>query len=260
MLLALFFALSSFAASPFEDAIYNGRPVAADGTSWKSTVGLSFTGTDGQGYACTGSFIAADTILTAAHCRIKNGASVSIALYKENSTEATYLFADGADYRYVAHPRYRKSSAYDPGSDDVAVLVLKSATLPEDFDTVSIQTSGQARASDPGHQATVVGTGLTEKGEMADHLYFAQGVIANYLAGGVVQINFGGRVGVCGGDSGGPVFVSSGGQLYLSAITTATPTNLGKHCGNVLYANYIDAARYQWINSTAAKIRDSFIN
>jgi hypothetical protein len=136
---SLFFALALLTATPalasdarvFE-TIYRGKAVDRAGLSWKSTVSLNFDSPDGKWYACSGVFIAQDVILTAAHCRIKDEGTVQIKLFKENSPSATIIYAEGKEFQYRAHPRYRKG-AYDAGTDDIGVLVLKNARLPEDF-------------------------------------------------------------------------------------------------------------------------------
>ncbi|MGZ3650998.1 MAG: trypsin-like serine protease, partial [Bdellovibrionota bacterium] len=214
----------------------------------------------GRSYACTGVFVETDLILTAAHCRIKNGGRVDITLYKNNDPGAAQVIeVTGADFQYAANPRYRKASAYDPGSDDIGLLVLKSQSLPDGFEVAPLQTSAIVSASDPGRPVFVAGTGVTHTGAFADRILFAQGTITTYLDGSVLQINFPYGVGVCGGDSGGPVFVRSNGHLYLSALVTSTPTDLGSECGNSLYANGITADRYNWVQKTADRIRSSFL-
>jgi hypothetical protein len=255
LLTLLLAALPARALDLTQDAIYNGRAVAADGQTWKSTVGLSFRATDGGYYACSGVLLETDVILTAAHCGIQNGSELTVTLFRENSPDGIVLYLGAGDYEFAAHPSYRETTGYEPATDDLAVVVIRNHALPEGFEPAPVQTEAQASASDYGHPAYVVGTGLTEKGTMSDRLYFAQGTFAGYQYGGVLTVSFPGRSGVCGGDSGGPVFVKSGGVLYLSAITNATPTDLSAHCGSLLYATSIDAGRYRWIQGTAARLR-----
>jgi len=257
----LLLSLSAHASQPSlnEDAIYHGKAAAADGQTWKSTVALNFDSPDGKSYACTGVFIEDDLILTAAHCRIKNGGRVDITFYKNNDpANSQVIEVTGDEFKYAPNPRYRKSSAYDPGTDDVAVLVLKDQRLPDGFEAASIQTASIVSASDPGRSVYVAGTGLTHTGAFADRILFAQGTIFTYLDGSVMQVSFPAGVGVCGGDSGGPVFVRSNGKLFLSALTTSTPDDLAAECGNTLYANGITADRFTWIESAASHLRASF--
>jgi hypothetical protein len=71
----------------------------------------------------------------------------------------------------------------------------------------------------------------------------------------VAVIDFAVDSGICGGDSGGPVFVSQDGQLYLSALNSAVDNNLGGTCGNRRYANAITGDRYDWAEVAAARLR-----
>lgn len=260
-LLALSFLLTVTASA--EEArvwqtIYRGKAVEAGGQSWKSTVGLHFIAEDGRLYACSGVFIEDDVLLTAAHCRIKNKGSVEITFYRENSTDSETFYADGDDYFFRAHPRYRKAR-YDAGTDDLAVLVLKNLRQPEGFSPSPVLHSGLNSAILPGRQISVVGAGRTERGNSSDRLYFAQGKIASYEPGDVMRVTFPSGVGVCGGDSGGPVFVKDNyGTLHLAALTTAVEVNLRNTCGTVLYANFISDTRYDWILDQVATIRAKF--
>lgn len=309
LMLALL-STSALADGLKHQVIYNGSPVAAGGQSWRSTVGLSYDTADGRGGGCTGVFITRDVVLTAAHCKIKNKGNVTISLYKGNSTTPTYIFLGEDDYTYSSHPRYRETGSYGYATDDVAVLVLKTARLPDEFEPAELQTSAYANASDIGQPALIVGTGMRENGRMSDRLYFAQGTIGQYINGGVMVVDFTGpsffnfgstgvpdswrsgspapsdffqfngaaprrpgnffsqaparparpprTQGVCGGDSGGPVFVKAGNRLLLSALTTSTAMNLSQYCGSSANTNEINADRYRWIDAESNRIREAF--
>jgi hypothetical protein len=240
------------------ETIYRGKAVDRAGQSWKSTVGLNFESEKGGWFACSGVFIAEDLILTAAHCQIKNGGLVQISLYKENSPDPTVFYVDGKDFLFRAHPRYRKGT-YDAGTDDVAVLVLKDLRLPADFAPSPVIHSGLNSTLNVGNAISVVGAGRTEKNLMSDCIYFAQGLIESYEPGDVMRVNVNAGQGVCGGDSGGPVFVRGrDGTLFLAALTTAVETNLRNTCGNVLYANFLSDGRYRWVEATAGAARRGF--
>lgn len=244
-----------------EDTVYRGKAVAADGHAWRSTVNLAYeaAGAGGNWGGCTGVWIDEDTILTAAHCRVRNGGTLVIKGYKQNDKDqAEQLWLEGGDFEFAAHPRYVKSSAYDPGSDDVAVILLKRERLPEGFSVAAFHTASIRSAADPGRTAFAVGTGRNERGTQTDRIYFAQGMISNYEQGGVMVVSFQNGQGICGGDSGGPVFVQHGRALYLSAVNTAVAANLGHGCGDRLYTNVITAERYNWIQAKSRNIRARF--
>jgi secreted trypsin-like serine protease len=250
-------AAQALAAAPIaQDAIYRGHPVGAGGTSWRSTVGLNLEASNGQWFACTGVFLETDVILTAAHCAegITNASNIYVNLYKENSTAVTTLYPDpGTEVRILAHPGYAKYTT--PSADDLAVIVLRNQTLPDGFRPALVQGKEQADASNNGETATVVGTGRNEKNAMSDRVYYAQGTFSSYQTGDIAVIDFTSDQGICGGDSGGPIFVSQGGQLYLSALNTAVDNNLGNSCGNRMYANAITSERYDWAEAAAVRMR-----
>ncbi len=237
-----------------EQVIYHGFQISPLSSAWKSSVNLRF-----DGFLCTGVFIESDVILTAAHCDIKNNAFLNIQLYKEDNPEkSTTLRLTGDEYYFRANPHYVKSRDSDPGTDDIAIVVLRNKRIPEGFAPANFQTSDISAASDPGQTVSVVGTGMTDKKKIAARLLGAQGHIDSYLNGEVMKVTMDGTQGVCGGDSGGPVFVEDEGKLFLSSITIAQSGKLSDACGNTLYATVITAKRYNWIMRNARPIRAAF--
>ena len=260
LLLSLLFT-STALAELSEDAVYRGKAVAADGQAWRSTVNLAYESAGGNWGGCSGTWIDDDVILTAAHCRVKNGGQLVVKMYKQNDKEqAEQIWLEGGDFHFTAHPRYVKSSSYDPGSDDIGVIVLKRERLPDGFSVAQFHTAGIRNAADPGRTAFAVGTGRNERGAQTDRILFAQGTISNYETGGVMVVSFQNGQGICGGDSGGPLFVQHGRELYLSAVITAVAANLGHGCGDRLYTNVITAERYNWIQARVRNVRGRFQN
>lgn len=258
LLLSLLFT-SPALAELAEDAVYRGKAVAADGQAWRSTVNLAYETAGGSWGGCTGTFIDDDVILTAAHCRVKNGGQLVVRMYRQNDKEQPeQMWLEGGDFHFTAHPRYVKSSSYDPGSDDIGVIVLKRERLPDGFSVAQFHTAGIRNAADPGRTAFAVGTGRNERGAQTDRILFAQGTISNYETGGVMVVSFQNGQGICGGDSGGPLFVQHGRELYLSAVITAVAANLGQGCGDRLYTNVITAERYNWIQARVRNVRGRF--
>ncbi len=259
--LLLLLLASPAQAQVAQDAIYMGKPTASDGSTWKSTVGLNFTTNSGGGAFCSGVFISDDLIVTAAHCQIKSGGTLAIMLYPKNGSEAKTIWLEGRDFVAHNHPNYRESSSTN--EDDVAFVILRSERLPyeEGFEPANIFHSGVKSAADAGRTATVVGLGRNHRGELGSRVTFAQGQIMGYgSTGSVMEINFTNGQGACGGDSGGPVFVQSGKELYLAALSTATYANLpgSSKCGTTLFANVLTAARYNWIMNKSEVVRTKF--
>jgi V8-like Glu-specific endopeptidase len=240
LLLSLLALTPAHANELAEDAIYNGHAVAADGQTWKSTVGLSYS-TGG----CSGVFIEENVILTAAHCAIKADSELTLTMYKENDPEKVeYIYLAKEDFKYTSHPGYVKS-LYSASTNDIAVIYLKNKTIPEGFTPAQVLTASNTSAGDIGRAAYSAGLGGTGHDVNATKLTFAQGTFTSYEYGGAVRIDFRGS-GVCPGDSGGPVFAKAGGVLYVAALNMQIETNIGGNCGTVLYASVINAERYNW--------------
>lgn len=233
---------------PQEKAVYNGTPVAPRGQGWKSTAKLWF-----GGGGCTGVFIDRDLILTAAHCG--NHAELDdlyIDLYFEN-THSNQLIVPKAEYELVRHPRYNESGSGGKGANDLALIVLKGEKLPDEFTPTNFVTNSSAVGY--GAMAYMVGAGITQTGESSDRLYFTKGPIKNYHAGDVMEVQAVAGQGICGGDSGSPLFVPVGEELMLSSIVVSVYANINKKCGSTVFATVINQARYDWIFETANQIR-----
>jgi len=250
LLLALLSAPASAFAGldlPKENAVYNGAPVAAGGQGWKSTAKLWF-----GGGSCTGVFIARDLILTAAHCGKREALSeLYIKLYLENSTDATLITVPQSEYKYFTHPGYVRPRGPDRGTNDLSLIVLKNASLPEEFTPAEFLTAGDTALE----TAFLVGAGLTHKNESSDRLYFTKGSITEYLKGDMMEVVTTQGQGICAGDSGSPLFQPVGDSLKLSAITVSIVPNINKKCGSSVFATILTLSRYNWLMRVAAEGR-----
>ena len=124
---------------------------------------------------------------------------------------------------------------------------LPATMLPEESDALA----------DRGTNVTIVGAGVTGFGAFSDRLYFATGTVQNYYDGGVMEVSFATQ-GICGGDSGGPVFTTVRGSLYLSGVINARADDVGTDCGRTLYAARLDGAMRSWIRDAENAERASF--
>lgn len=252
LLSLMLLSVSSAHASPLdgaaEDAIHNGNLVAAGGQAWRSVAKLEF-----NGYMCTGVFINYDTLITAAHCNITNDSSLYITLYKENDpSKAQYLYLQKGDFRYTKHPRYvHTGQATDY---DLSVVVLKNGKrLPEGFTPAEFVTSDYASATDPGQPAFLVGSGMTGTSTYASQLWFQRGTISQFTGAAQMMVESAYGKGVCGGDSGGPVFVQGpNGRLMLYGVINATSGEINAKCGTTVYTTVVGAAEYQWLQGVRA--------
>lgn len=233
------------------DAIYAGAPVGATGQAWKSTVRLLYSGT-----FCSGVLISYNAILTAAHCPVPSGEQITVQFFKDNDPEKVEnLNLEADEFRNVAHPAYRPIRNGQVGSNDLRLIIIKGEkTIPDGFDAASLQTSDNVAASDPGRPAIVVGAGLINDRTRADRLRFVRGTVSGYLNDGVITVGFRYGTGVCGGDSGGPVFVlGRRGELLLTGITNSSASIYGRECGGPLNLSGINARVYSWIQKEISK-------
>jgi V8-like Glu-specific endopeptidase len=216
---------------------------------------MIFESSDGNWYGCTGVFIQEDVILTAAHCSIHNGSDLRIHLYKNNSAQYVELAPKPSEFRFERDPSWND----DFGTNDIAIIVLKNMKIPDGFQPAKILPLALASAADLNQTATVIGVGLTEQGSLSDRLRLAQGQFTSHNEDdGVREIQFPSSKGICTGDSGGPVFVTSGKQAYVAAITNRLDMefSLNDNCANTILANSISEVRRQWIEATVKKLRN----
>lgn len=245
LILSLLVLTPAHANALAEDAIYRGTAVGNTGQAWKSSVKLEYNGT-----MCSGVFMTEDTILTAAHCPISNVAILTVKLFRDNNPASSdFIDLEPGEFTYTKHPRYRPVGGGMAGVNDIAVVVLKNKSLPEGFSPAELQTSSDERASDPGETAFMVGAGLKGDGNFADRLFFSKGSIRGYQNGSVMIVEIFDRQGICGGDSGGPVFVSVNGRLKLAGVINSTFDDIGKECGTTVNITTITAEIYNWIQS-----------
>lgn len=259
LLLSLISAHPAFAVDLVHKATFNGQPVAANGKSWKSTARIHAY-VNGQYTFCTGVFLERDLLITAAHCRLENDNITSIDLFRGNDPDPVIIPLGAGTYSYARHPSYRKVARedYTPTPNDLAIIVLKSERLPDDFQPADILTQQNVSASDPGKPALLVGAGTTQSGEMSDRLYFVQGKIEFYAEGSLAIVGFPGRTGTCGGDSGGPLFVKNGSELLLLGILISSTDDLNVQCGTRATFNTLSATKFNWIESKANSFREAF--
>jgi len=208
--------------------IMGGHPTPNGVYPWMASVGLKGIAPR-AGHFCGGTFVAADWVLTAAHC-VKSGTATDA--FSANSIQvyggSNRLDSGGSVYpvdRIVVHEKYDGNT----NDDDVALLHL-GATFPGP--PLRLLTAADAdRLADAGRLAVVIGWGLTGEGlEVSNVLHhvtvqIAATKVCNSLAayGGAVTDTMvcaglaeGGHDS-CQGDSGGPLVVADGQGGYFQA-------------------------------------------
>jgi secreted trypsin-like serine protease len=202
---------------------------------------------DARGNLCTGTALARDLVLTAAHC-VTLPVAYRIRAYQNDATVAV---------RSVArHPAFRMSSyAAGRATADIALVKL-AAPLPDIIVPAGLAAARRVAA---GETVTLAGFGVTKNGT-ANGLgipRMAQLVVTG--TPGSLQVRLydpvtrGKQAGIggCVGDSGAPVFDGVG-PLVIGVVSWSTAPNDEEGCGGLTGVTPLLSYR-QWILDTARK-------
>jgi secreted trypsin-like serine protease len=217
--------------------IVGGSPAPAG--SWPSTVFLDGT-SEGQPYGCTGSVVAPEWIVTAAHCAYgapgKFADSMTAILNAKDYTDRATREVIGID-RLVVH------QAYDPGKDlnDVAVFHLSRPTTAPAIRLATKDEHAAHRYISYVDEPNAAGWGRTDARSTVDTTILQQaylrihsaaecGVVAGFDPNTQVCAATEGKAGACHGDSGGPLvaFDATTREPVLWGITSYGPQSGAK--------------------------------
>ena len=200
--------------------IVGGTPVAE--CAWPSAVYA-----DRGGYpACTGTLVAPDVVIFAAHCMADGPAPTSVKLGETAASPALEVATSGcrADPSFVAFPEVGR------GHD---VAYCKLAQPVTHVPIVPILMGCEVDALAPGSDVVAVGFGSTDtktKGAKRAVTLTLHQIVGNeaYLGGE--------GKGTCYGDSGGPIFVRlASGEWRVFGVSSWAPGE----CGSGEYASLI---------------------
>jgi secreted trypsin-like serine protease len=201
---------------------------------------------DGKGDLCTGTALAADLVLTAAHC-VTRPIDYQIKVYQTGQIIPVRTALRHPQFDYASYAASRATA-------DVALLQL-AAPLP---DTVVPAKLAPPRRVAVGEQLTIAGFGVTIAGTARGLGQPRMATLSVTGKPGSLQIrlydlatrNLRNGLGGCTGDSGAPVF---DGQAILGIVSWSTAPNDEEGCGGLTgvtpLLNYLG-----WIIDTAKKL------
>ncbi len=208
----------------------------------------------GHGKLCTGTVLARDLILTAAHC-IEPG--VAYKLYELDAARQP-TFRDVA--KALVHPRFSRA-AFDANraTADIALLKL-AAPLPARFVTATLATP-RPRVT-VGESFTVMGYGLSARHDNGSAGVLRQADLVATGRPGNLQLRLfdpatkgeAPGLGACTGDSGGPVYEERDGKpLVYGVVSWTTAPKMENGCGGLTGVTPIELYT-SWISQTAKSL------
>jgi secreted trypsin-like serine protease len=206
--------------------------------------------TGSAGTFCTGSAIARDLVLTAAHC-VQPGAEYKLIEF--SATRQPLLL----DVQQIArHPNFNLQTLLGHRATADVALIKLTKPLPADIQPAAIDRAD--RKPEPGDHYTVTGYGLAAHGNgrtggtLRTAQLIATGQPGNLQIRLVDPASYGNApgMGACTGDSGAPVFE---GTALIGLVSWSTGPNMTAGCGGLTGVTPLTLYR-GWIVETAKKM------
>jgi secreted trypsin-like serine protease len=203
-----------------------------------------------RGSFCTGSLIAQDLVLTAAHC-VLPGAEYKVILPGETPLRLLDV------KRIASHPQFNVQNILaHRASADVALLQLAS---PVPLSKAPAPPGAPAIPIEAGSRFTIAGIGVTKRGDGKSGGTIRAADLAVTGKPGTLQIrladpltnNLRDGLGACTGDSGAPAFeMQSGRAIIIGVVSWSTGANNTDGCGGLTGVTPLTLYR-EWILRTA---------
>lgn len=219
-------------------AIVGGAPAAADVAA--QTVLIVST----RGASCTGTVLAADLVLTAAHC-VAPAADYAVAVLGDGAPKLIPAA------RIAVHPRFDADQFQTRRPTPDLALVKLAEPLPARFRTARL--AGGDGLPEKGASFLLAGYGVAADGAPKSAGTLRTVALPSIGTTGGIMVRLsapGGSAGACTGDSGGPAFRDGA----VAGVTGwATGPGGSRGCGGVTGVTLVSIHR-DWIEATARSL------
>lgn len=222
--------------------------VGGGGAPSPAVAGAIVTIVGSHGTSCTGTLIARDIVLTAAHC-VAPGTTYKMVDYKSKPPRLLDI------KRTATHPQFNMQSLLaHRATADVALLQLGAP-----LSTPPATLGGALMPVTVGMRLTIVGMGVAVRGDGRSGGVARAASLGVTGRPGTLQIrlvdpatnNARAGLGACTGDSGAPAFLdSNGGSVIVGVVSWSTGPNNASGCGGLTGVTPLALYR-DWIIRTA---------
>lgn len=204
---------------------------------------------------CTGSLLANNIVLTAAHCTAENPNLIFLYFSTKSADLKTLSLKDPLVRRVVGGktgsnwPRLKQNQSNDWG--DIALLRFEGG-IPEGYQLAQLLPQDQELKAQ--QTVTLAGFGLTDgvRKTQTDKLLKVDVQILEPVFGkSEMIVDSGDGKGPCHGDSGGPAYVTIGGKHFVAGTTSRAESQtdpLGQCIGDTVYTKVQPYST--WIKNT----------
>lgn len=193
-----------------------------------------------RGASCSGTALARDLVLTAAHC-VQPASDYAVAMVQDGKASLIPVA------RIEVHPHFQDDQIETRRPTPDLALIRLSAPLPPTVQPARLSTSGLPAKGTP---FLVAGFGMVaENAERSAGTLRAVRLISVGTTGGIMArlVPMEGRAGACTGDSGGPAFMQDG--TLAGVVSWVTGAGGARGCGGVtgmtvagLFSDWIQGA------------------
>lgn len=240
--------------------IINGKTSSEDFQKNNGIVGLMTSYGQGRTQVCTGTLIADDVVLTAAHC-VEQEDFNFVEVYFVNEITSSESFIIRA-HTVKINPRWKGSSVLQ--GNDIA-LVLLDRKAPENFQPSRLPTARQANRL-TGRSAILAGFGLsrhqnTQESALTERLMLRQveDVFIDRVDFSKKELRVVDKTkslkGACVGDSGGPAFIGhkDGRYIQVGVLSRVQADPYGNCNQGVSFYSHVGEHR-SWIQQELEKL------